>query len=307
MKGERRLIDGPKAQHVFPIILDVVTSSMAGTDRQLDETRLRAGYLCRFCYREFEKLEISAFSWQQTSAPKVSGGQAAACIFHFSHQATANPPWQLCTGGTRMRRGGHMSKGSLTLSTGPSPHLYFRPQVAWDKQRPWHTRVWHLSWWRRGGNPIAIPWAGFVVCWTFLWSALPFSAFVGPDLPDTGQADCHWNLRSILQLRKVVSPAANWLHHAWLVLFLVCHLINNYTPLTNLLYLFCIMVLFCPVHWKKDLTTHRFLAICLAAIRTSGAEHHEILLYFGEKPCSSRGLSLNRLKLLRANPTPTSA
>ena len=54
-KGERRLIDGPNA-HVFPIVRDVAMSSMAGTDRQLDEARLRAGYLCRFCYREFEKL-----------------------------------------------------------------------------------------------------------------------------------------------------------------------------------------------------------------------------------------------------------
>ena len=107
-----------------------------------------------------------------------------------------------------------------------------------SNHQPWHTREWHLSWRRRGGNPIARPWAGFVVCWTFLWSALPFSAFVGPDLPDTGQADCHWNLRSILQLRKVVSPAANWLHHAWLLLFLVYHLFNNYTSLTNSLYLF---------------------------------------------------------------------
>ena len=42
-KGERRLIDDPSAQHVFPIVRDVVTSSMAGTDRQLDEARLRAG------------------------------------------------------------------------------------------------------------------------------------------------------------------------------------------------------------------------------------------------------------------------
>ena len=55
-KGERRLIDGPNTQHVFPIVRDVAMSSMAGTDRQLDEARLRAGYLCRFCYREFEKL-----------------------------------------------------------------------------------------------------------------------------------------------------------------------------------------------------------------------------------------------------------
>ena len=40
-KGERRLIDGPSAQHVFPIVRDVVTSSMAGIDRQLNEAESR--------------------------------------------------------------------------------------------------------------------------------------------------------------------------------------------------------------------------------------------------------------------------
>ena len=62
-KGERRLIDDPSAQHVSPIVRDVVTSSMAGTDRQLDEAR-------SWCWHN---------SWYVSSPDPSFGREGLAC------------------------------------------------------------------------------------------------------------------------------------------------------------------------------------------------------------------------------------
>lgn len=57
-KRERRLIGSATTQHVMPILRDVVTHAMAESGNvQLDEAKLSTGYICRPCFREFEKFQ----------------------------------------------------------------------------------------------------------------------------------------------------------------------------------------------------------------------------------------------------------
>ena len=57
-KRERRLIGSATTQHVMPILRDVVTHAMAESGNvQFDEAKLNTGYICRPCFREFEKFQ----------------------------------------------------------------------------------------------------------------------------------------------------------------------------------------------------------------------------------------------------------
>ena len=59
-KGDRRLIVGPQNSpqnsYVFPLLHEVVSLAVADTSAdKLDEVKLSAGYICRPCFRAFEK------------------------------------------------------------------------------------------------------------------------------------------------------------------------------------------------------------------------------------------------------------
>ena len=56
-KGDRRLIGSARTQHVMPMLRDVATGAVAESGNvQLDEEKLSTGYICRPCFREFEKV-----------------------------------------------------------------------------------------------------------------------------------------------------------------------------------------------------------------------------------------------------------
>ena len=57
-RGDRRLIFSPQSSYVFPmpLTLAIAESRAKSGDVQLDEAKLRAGYICRPCFRAFEKL-----------------------------------------------------------------------------------------------------------------------------------------------------------------------------------------------------------------------------------------------------------
>ena len=57
-KGDRRLIGSARTQHVMPMLRDVATRAVAESGNvQLDEEKLSTGYICRPCFREFEKVQ----------------------------------------------------------------------------------------------------------------------------------------------------------------------------------------------------------------------------------------------------------
>lgn len=57
-KGDRRLIGSSCTQHVMPILRDVATRAMAESSNvRLDEAKLSIGYICRPCFRNFEKIQ----------------------------------------------------------------------------------------------------------------------------------------------------------------------------------------------------------------------------------------------------------
>ena len=55
-KGDRRLIVSPNNSYVFPVLHNLVTTAMAETSSTVDRRRLSEGYICRPCFRAFEKL-----------------------------------------------------------------------------------------------------------------------------------------------------------------------------------------------------------------------------------------------------------
>ena len=71
---------------MFPMLHDALTLAIAESraesgDVQLDEAKLRAGYICRPCFRAFEKLHKLKEQIPKTFKPKC---QDSLAIFAYS-------------------------------------------------------------------------------------------------------------------------------------------------------------------------------------------------------------------------------
>ena len=58
-KGDRRLIGSASTQHIIPLLRDVAVHTVTdlGLYVQLNEEKMGSGYICRPCFRSFEKLQ----------------------------------------------------------------------------------------------------------------------------------------------------------------------------------------------------------------------------------------------------------
>ena len=53
----RRWVGSASAKHVMPMLCDVTRAMGESDDVRLNEAKLSTGYICRCCFRDFEKIQ----------------------------------------------------------------------------------------------------------------------------------------------------------------------------------------------------------------------------------------------------------